>query len=148
MAKEIQIITPFIYSPHFFFLLIDGDFTAVTMKNVILWDIKPSSYLTECTIHLRYIAQPVNAMWISGFHGHDYEECSLFGCKNQVRTSQKTHYVSATEPSWIMLCRISGFHGGDYEECRPLGYKNSVITSHETHYVSATDPSRLKLCKS
>jgi hypothetical protein len=37
-------------------------FTAVTMKNVVFWDIKPSSYLTGDTLRLRYRAQPVNAM--------------------------------------------------------------------------------------
>jgi hypothetical protein len=36
-------------------------FTAVTMKNAVLWDIKPSSYFTGETLHLRYRAQPVNA---------------------------------------------------------------------------------------
>jgi hypothetical protein len=37
---------------------------------------------------------------------------------------QETHYVSATEPSQLMLCKIWGFHGGDYEECRLRGYRN------------------------
>jgi hypothetical protein len=37
-------------------------FTAVTMKNVVFWDIKPSSYLTGDTLCLRYRVQPVNAM--------------------------------------------------------------------------------------
>jgi hypothetical protein len=31
------------------------------------------------------------------------------------------HYVSATEPNRLMLCKIWGFHGGGYEECRLLG---------------------------
>jgi hypothetical protein len=57
--------------------------TAVTVKNVVLWDIK-----------------------------------------NAVRTSEETHYVSATELSPLMLCKVWGFHGGDYEECRLLRYKN------------------------
>jgi hypothetical protein len=48
-------------------------------------------------------------------------ECRRLGYKNQVRTSQETHYVSATEPSQLMLYTVWGFHGGDYEECRPLG---------------------------
>jgi hypothetical protein len=48
------------------------------------------------------------------------EECRLLGYENPVRTSQETHYVSATEPSWLMLCKIRGFHSGDYEECRLL----------------------------
>jgi hypothetical protein len=66
---------------------------------------------------------------------------------NLVRTSQETHYVSATDPSRLIQCKIWGFHGGDYEECRLLGYKPLVRTSQETHYVSATDPSQLMLCK-
>jgi hypothetical protein len=36
--------------------------TAVTMKNGVFWDIKPSWYLTGDTLRLRYRAQPVNAM--------------------------------------------------------------------------------------
>jgi hypothetical protein len=64
-----------------------------------------------------------------------------------VRTSQETHYVSATEPSRLMLCKIRGVHGGNYEECRLLGYKHPVRTSQETHYVSNTESSQLILCK-
>jgi hypothetical protein len=37
-------------------------FPAVAMKNAVFWDIKLSSYLTGDTSHLRYWAQPVNAM--------------------------------------------------------------------------------------
>jgi hypothetical protein len=37
-------------------------FTAVAMKNAVLWDIKPSSYLTGDTLPLRYRVQPVNAV--------------------------------------------------------------------------------------
>jgi hypothetical protein len=62
----------------------------------------------------------------------DYEECRLLGYKNPVRTSQETHYVSITEPSQLMLCKISSFHCGDYEECRLLGYKTPVRISHLT----------------
>jgi hypothetical protein len=72
-----------------------------------------------------------------GFHGGDYEECSLLGYKNLVRTSQETHYFSTTELSQLTLYKIWGFHGSDYEECRLLGYKNPIRTSQETHYVSA-----------
>jgi hypothetical protein len=43
---------------------------------------------------------------ISGFHGGDYEECRLLKYKNPVRTSQETHYVSATEISRLILCTI------------------------------------------
>jgi hypothetical protein len=34
------------------------------------------------------------------------EECRLLGYKTPVRTSQETHYVSATESSLLMLCMI------------------------------------------
>jgi hypothetical protein len=66
-------------------------FTAVTMMNTVLWDIK-----------------------------------------TPVRTSQETQYVSATEPSQLMLCKIWGFHGDDYEECRLLGYKTQFVP-HRRH---------------
>jgi hypothetical protein len=41
--------------------------------------------------------------------------------KNQVRTSQETHYVSVTELSRLMLYKICGFHGGDCKEWCLLG---------------------------
>jgi hypothetical protein len=65
-------------------------FTAVTMENVVFWDIEP-----EFVPHRR-------------------------------------HYVSASEPSRLMLCKIWDFPGGDYEECRLLEYKTPVRTSEET----------------
>jgi hypothetical protein len=68
------------------------------------------------------------------------------GHKGTVPISQETHYVSTTEPSQLMLCKIWGFHGSDYEECL-LRYKNPVRTSQETQYVSATESSPLMLCK-
>jgi hypothetical protein len=37
-------------------------FTAVTNKNAVSWDIKPSSYLTADTLRLRYRAQRVDIM--------------------------------------------------------------------------------------
>jgi hypothetical protein len=67
--------------------------------------------------------------------------------KKPERTSQETHYVSATGPNRLLLCKILGLHGGDYEECRLLGYKKPERTSQETHYISATEPNRLLLCK-
>jgi hypothetical protein len=79
-------------------------FTAVTMKNAVFWDIK-----TQFLPHRRHI---------TGLHGSDYEEYRLLGYKNPVRTSQEIHYISATQPSRLMLCKIWGLHGGDYEECR------------------------------
>jgi hypothetical protein len=57
-----------------------------------------------------------------------------------------THYVSATELSQLILCKISGFHSCDYEERRLLGYGTPVLTSQETHYVSTTESSQLMLC--
>jgi hypothetical protein len=62
-----------------------------------------------------------NLFKIWGFHGGEYEECRLLKYKNSVRTSKETHYVSATEPSRLMLCKIWGFHDGDYEKSRLLG---------------------------
>jgi hypothetical protein len=74
--------------------------------------------------------------------------------KNEVFWDRKTqfvphrrHYVSATEPTRLMLCKVWGFHGVDCEECRLLGYKNPVHTLQEAHYVSPTEPSRLILFK-
>jgi hypothetical protein len=46
---------------------------------------------------------------ILGFHGGDYEECCLLGYENPVRTSQETHYVSVTETSQLMPCKIEVF---------------------------------------
>jgi hypothetical protein len=56
-----------------------------------------------------------------GFQAGDYEECRLLGYKTPVRTSQETHYLSATDSSRLMLCKIWCYHGGDYEVCRLLG---------------------------
>jgi hypothetical protein len=39
---------------------------------------------------------------------------------DNIHTSQDTHYISATESSRLMLCKIWSFHGGDYEEYRLL----------------------------
>jgi hypothetical protein len=58
---------------------------------------------------------------ICNFHVGDYEEWRLLGYENPVRTSQETHYVSATESSQLMLRKICNFHVGDYEEWRLLG---------------------------
>jgi hypothetical protein len=37
-------------------------FTAVTMKNAVFWDIKPTKYFTGDTLRLHYSVQPVNAI--------------------------------------------------------------------------------------
>jgi hypothetical protein len=58
-----------------------------------------------------------------------------------VRTSQETHYISATEPNRLKL----------FEEAIAVYCENNtehidtVRTSHETHYVSATEPNVLVL---
>jgi hypothetical protein len=69
-------------------------------------------------------------IWVS--HVGDYEECRLLGYRNPVRSSQETHYVSATAPSRLMLFKLWGFHVGDYAECRFLGYIKAFPTSQET----------------
>jgi hypothetical protein len=48
-----------------------------------------------------------SGLW--GYHGGDYEGCRLLGYKNPVRTSQETHYISATEQGRLILCRNWGF---------------------------------------
>jgi hypothetical protein len=63
----------------------------------------------------------INLYEIWRIHCSDYEECRLLGYKNQVCTSQETHYVSTTESSQLMLCKIWDIHGSDYEVCRLLG---------------------------
>jgi hypothetical protein len=40
------------------------------------------------------------------FHGGDYAQCRLLGYKNTDRTLQQAHYISATVPSPLMLCKI------------------------------------------
>jgi hypothetical protein len=82
---------------------------------------------------------------ILGLHGVDYEEYRLLGYKNPVRTSQETHYVSATESSRLILCKICGFHLGDYEECRLLGYKtSSYFTGDTLHLLYTAQPVNVK----
>jgi hypothetical protein len=52
------------------------------------------------------MSKNINVDKISGFHGGDYEGCRLLGYKNPVRISQETHYVSTTECSRLILCKI------------------------------------------
>jgi hypothetical protein len=75
----------------------------------------------------------------------DYEECRRLGHNKQVRTSQETHNIYATEPGRLMLFSIWSSHGRDHREWRLLVYKIGVRTSQETHYVSATETSQLML---
>jgi hypothetical protein len=71
---------------------------------------------------------------------------------NSVRTSQETHYVSATKPNPLMLFRetIAVYCESHMEHTNTLCgqnaiYINPVRTSQGTHYVSATKPNRLML---
>jgi hypothetical protein len=59
-------------------------FTAFTIKNVVFWDIK-----TQFVLHRRHITSPLQS-----------------GYKIPVCTSQETHYISTTESSQLMLCKI------------------------------------------
>jgi hypothetical protein len=77
------------------------------MKNVVFWDIK-----TLFVLHRRHITSPLQSSAksmlckIRRSHGGDYEECRPLGYKTTVRTSQGTHYVSATELSRLMRCKV------------------------------------------
>jgi hypothetical protein len=64
---------------------------------------------------------------------------------NPVRTSQETHYVSATKPNRLMLFRETvAVYRENLTEHTDI-YINSVRTSQETHYLSATELNRLML---
>jgi hypothetical protein len=72
-----------------------------------------SSYFTGNKLRLRYIAQPVNAVYGNsrcllwepyGIHRYTvWAECRVL--VYSVRTSQETNYVSATKPNPLMLFR-------------------------------------------
>jgi hypothetical protein len=68
---------------------------------------------------------------------------------NSDRTSQETHYVSATEPNRLMLFRetvtVYCENHTEHTDTRTLCGQNAERTSQETHYVSATEPNRLML---
>jgi hypothetical protein len=58
-----------------------------------------------------------------------------------VRTSQETHYVSATEPNRLMqFGETVAVYCENHTE-----HTDTVRTSQETHYVSAAEPNRLML---
>jgi predicted Zn-dependent protease with MMP-like domain len=61
--------------------------------------------------------------------------------KNSVRTSQETHYVSATKPNRLMLFTetVAVYCENHTEHTDP------VRAAQKTHYVSATKPNRLML---
>jgi hypothetical protein len=47
-----------------------------------------------------------NHVRVEVFNCGDYEEYRFLGYKTPVRTSQETYYVSATEYSQLMRCKI------------------------------------------
>jgi hypothetical protein len=88
----------------------------------------------------RFETPPTNRLMLLG------ETVAVY-CENHtehtdtVRTSQETHYVSATEPNRLMLFRETvGVYCENHTE-----HTDTVRTSQETHYVSATEPNRLML---
>jgi hypothetical protein len=74
------------------------------MKNVFC-DIKTQFLPHRDTLHLHYRVQPVNAISFEIFTAATMKNV-VQGYKNPVRTSQETHYVSVTESSQLMLCKI------------------------------------------
>jgi hypothetical protein len=62
---------------------------------------------------------------------------------NSVRTSQETHYISATETNRLMLFRETvAVYCENHTE-----HTDTVRTSQETHYIPATETNRLILFK-
>jgi hypothetical protein len=56
------------------------------------------------------------------------EECRLLRYKIPFRTSQETHYISATEASRLMLRKILSFHSSYYEEYSLLAHvRNDIL---------------------
>jgi hypothetical protein len=82
-------------------------FTAVTMKNVVFWDIK-HQFVPQRRHITSSLQSPASSCYVrfSGFHGGDYEECRLLRYKTPVLTSQETHHVSATESSQFSYVRF------------------------------------------
>jgi hypothetical protein len=122
---------------------------AVDMESPGLWDNMPCRPLRTsrrfggtCRLYLqsRTISHETNMRQLGNRSPHErFQIFTAMTVKNAVFRDMKTqfvrhrtHNVSATEPSRLMLCKILGFHGGDYEECRLLGYKNPVRTSQDT----------------
>jgi predicted AAA+ superfamily ATPase len=78
-------------------------------------------------------AQPVNAVWGNSRYHTEHTDT--------VRTSEETHYISATVPSRLMLFgETIAVYCENHAE-----HTVTVRTSEETHYVSAAEPNRLML---
>jgi hypothetical protein len=76
------------------------------MKNDAFWEKKPVRTSQE-TLHIsaKGSSQLIQRNF-SGFHCGYYEECRLLSYENGVRISQEIYYISATEPSLLMLYKI------------------------------------------
>jgi hypothetical protein len=103
-------------------------FAAVTMKNTVSWDIK-----TQFVPHRRHITSTLQSQASQYYIRFEVftavtEECRILGYKNQVRTSQETHYFPATESRRLMLCKILRFFTA-------VTMKNSVFWVMQTQYI-------------
>jgi hypothetical protein len=92
------------------------------------------SFMSSCFVFFSY------ALYVLS---HFFAKLYPLVYKNSVRTSQETHYVSATETNRLMLFReiIAVYCENRTEHTDP------VRTSQETHYVAATESNRLMLFK-
>jgi hypothetical protein len=79
----------------------------VAMKNAVFWDIR-----TQFVPHRRHFTSPLKRpagycyVRFEVFTAVTMKNAVFWDIKNPVRTSQETHYDSATEPSRLMLCKI------------------------------------------
>jgi hypothetical protein len=64
---------------------------------------------------------------------------------NSFRTSQETHYISATKTNRLMMFKEKVAVNCENNMEHINMYKNSFRTSQETHYISATKTNRLML---
>jgi hypothetical protein len=88
-------------------------------------------YLIGNTLRRHYKAQPVNDVYCENHTEHT----------DTVRTSQETHYVSATGSNRLMLFRETvAVYCENHTE-----HTDIVPTSQEKHYVAVTKPNRLML---
>jgi hypothetical protein len=63
----------------------------------------PAFTCVECSAYVSLVFQW--AVYVCTSFG-TRQECRLLEYTNPVGTSQETHHVSATESSWLMLCKI------------------------------------------